>query len=142
MLAYIEQDGTAWGINPAGTILAKLEKDDTESMIKISGLELKEPEAEKALEDVCSNTAAVTALCGVLNAADSRGIASEISAIDCKDPGMPKLTYGNFTVVLDASEDFDHQLALVQNAVSQLGENEKGTLDLTIDQRVHYSPAK
>ncbi len=142
MIAYIEKDGTAWGIDPNGTILAELAEDEVGELIVVSGLELKDPEAEKRLEDVCTDSAAVTALCGILNAVNERGIASEISAMDCKDPGMPKLTYGNFTIILDASEEFNHQLALVQNAVSQLGESEKGTLDLTIDQRVHYRPAK
>lgn len=142
MIAYIEQDGEAWGIDPDGTILTALDSDDMESMIKVSGLELEEPEVEKTLKDVCANSEAVTALCSVLNAVDSCGLGSEISAVECEKPGTPKLIYGNFTVILNASEDFDHQLALVQNAVSQIGEKEKGTIDLTIDQRVHYIPAK
>lgn len=141
MLAYIEQDGKIWGVDASGVVAGKL-KDGAEDLIRVSGIKLEQPKAEEALKDVCSNAEAAAVLCGILEAVDGRGLASEISAVELKDPAMPKLVYGNFTVVLDAAEDFNHQLALVQNAVSQIGSKEKGTLDLTVDERVHFTPVK
>ena len=141
ILAYVEQEGKIWGLDADGVLAGTLE-EGAEELIRVSGIKLENPEEEASLEMVCGNAEAAAVLCDILKAVDERGLASEISAVEMKDPAMPKLIYRNFTVILDGTEAFNRQLALVQNAVSQIGKKEKGTIDLTIDNRVHYTPVK
>ena len=50
-------------------------------------------------------------------------------------------TYLNrFTVRVGDDADLDYKFGMLQSAVEQLAEHDSGTLDLSIDQQVHFSP--
>jgi hypothetical protein len=77
----------------------------------------------------------------ILNQMLKRGLWTDVSIIDMSDVTNPAFAYlSRFTVRVGEDADLDYKFGLLQSAVEQLAEHDAGTLDLSIDQQVHFSP--
>ena len=81
-------------------------------------------------------------LAEILDQLQERGIAGNVTRIDMTDLTNPKFDYlGRFTVELGPRGDTEYQFAKLLSAVAQLTENDRGTIDLSLEgARAVFSP--
>ena len=140
-MGYVTLEDDYWVIDQNGKLLKQVTSDELKSLIRIDGITPVEPDAGKMMTVDDADGAKLRYLSEILNELLKRGMWTDVTVVDMSDVTSPAFTYLNrFTVRLGADQDLDYKFGMLQSAVEQLAEHDSGTLDLSIDQQVHFSP--
>lgn len=139
-LAYIAVEGELWVLDRKCKALSKTTSSETDDLIQVVGLTVDKPVIGEAMTGQDAEASKLEFLSVVLRELSIRGMQSRIETIDMTNPANPCFDYdGRFTVHLGKNEDVDYKLDRLLSVVAQLGAGDIGTLDLSIDDRVHYT---
>lgn len=142
-MAAVVQGGDAWLISRKGKLLEKVAKDQAQAYPLIEGVELLMPTVSSTMELPKDGTISKDRLLELLTCLESRGMLGNTEAIRCGDPDVLVLAYaGRFDVEIPYDSDFDKKLLALELIVPQLEENEKGTIILTMPDKVSFKPAQ
>ena len=140
-MAYVAADGKNWVLDQNCKILRAAEANELNSLIRVDGVVPLEPKEGTVMAVDEQSGAQLRYLIAILNQILTRGMWTDVAVIDLNDVTNPAFTYQErFTVRLGENEDLDYKFGLLQSALQQLTESDAGTLDLSMDQQVHFSP--
>ena len=141
-LACVELEGQYWVIDRSCKILTQGTAADASSLITVRGLTPVNPTVGETLSTGSADEGKADYLSEILDQLQERGIAGNVTRIDMTDLTNPKFDYlGRFTVELGPRGDTEYQFAKLLSAVAQLTENDRGTIDLSLEgARAVFSP--
>ena len=140
-MAYVAADGKNWVLDQNCKILRSAEANELNSLIRVDGIVPVEPKEGTVMAVDEQSGAQLRYLIAILNQILTRGMWTDVAVIDLSDVTSPAFTYQErFTVRLGENENLDYKFGLLQSALQQLTESDAGTLDLSMDQQVHFSP--
>ena len=141
-LACVELEGQYWVIDRSCKILTQGTAADASSLITVRGLTPVNPTVGETLSTGSADEGKADYLAEILDQLQERGIAGNVTRIDMTDLTNPKFDYlGRFTVELGPRGDTEYQFAKLLSAVAQLTENDRGTIDLSLEgARAVFSP--
>lgn len=141
-LAYIEAEGQNWVIDRSCKLLTQGTESDTAQLIRVSGVTPVEPTVGETLSTGSADELKKEYLCEILDQIQQRGLLGSVTRIDMSDAANPKFDYiGRFTVELGPRGDTEYQFGKLLGVVSQLTENDRGTIDLSLEgARAVFSP--
>ena len=140
-MAYVAAEGKNWVLDQNCKILRSAEAGELNSLIRVDGVVPLEPKEGTVMAVDEQSGAQLRYLIAILNQILTRGMWTDVAVIDLNDVTSPAFTYQErFTVRLGENEDLDYKFGLLQSAIQQLTESDAGTLDLSMDQQVHFSP--
>lgn len=140
-MGYVTLEDQYWVIDQNCKLLKQVDETGLKSLIRIDGLTPVEPSEGAVMTVEEADGAKMRYLSEILNQLLKRGLWTEVSIVDVSDVTSPAFTYlDRFTVRVGEDADLDYKFGLLQSAVEQLAEHDTGTLDLSIDQQVHFSP--
>lgn len=138
-VAYILVDDVPWSIDSRCKLLGPGEQADMTALIRVSGLTAIHPVVGETVAPGQEDTAKVTYLTAILRELESRGMVSDVTAIDMSNLSSPSFDYlGRFTVKMGQNENVDYKMGLLVSAVAQLTAGDSGTIDLSIDRQAHF----
>lgn len=142
-VACVKVDKKLYAINQNGKVISAVEETDAESLIRVKGIELEEPEPGTQLKAVKADAGKLETLVALLQEIYARGMTDDVQDIDLSDALNPSFSYlDRFTVRVGENENISYKLGMLMSAVEQLGDYESGTIDLSIDdKRAYFSPA-
>ena len=77
----------------------------------------------------------------ILSAVESFGVISKVDALDVSNSANAQFRYdGRFTVKLGKNEYIDNKMQILLGAVSELGSEETGIIDISEEKRAHFNP--
>ncbi len=139
-LAYIAIDGELWVMDRGCKALAKTTSSQVEDLIHVTGIAALKPAVGEVLAGRDTEGSKLEYLSLILREISARGMESEIRSMDLTNLANPTFDYqGRFLVKLGKNEDVGYKLDRMLSVVEQLGESDVGTIDLSIDERVHFS---
>ena len=140
-MGYVTADDSYWVIDQNCKILKQIDQTELKSLIRIDGIVPIEPSEGSVMAVSEEEGAKLRYLSEILNQLLKRGMWTDVTLVDISDVTNPAFAYLNrFTVRVGEDSDLDYKFGLLQSAVEQLAEHDAGTLDLSIDQQVHFSP--
>lgn len=141
-LAYIELDGQYWAIDRSCKLLAQASEGEAASLIRVSGITPVNPAVGETLTTGSSDAGKTEYLSEILDQIQQRGLTGSVTRIDMSDAANPKFDYTErFTVELGPQGDTEYQFGKLLGAVAQLTENDRGTIDLSLEgARAIFSP--
>ncbi len=140
-IACVRNEGDYWLIDESCKILDSVDAADAQSVINVTGLTPASPVVGETLTAETGDGTVVQFLADVLSAMSNLGIDGDVTYIDMTNVTDPTFDYlGRFTVKLGRDDSVQYKLELMLSAVQQLGEGDEGLLDLSIDNKVHFSP--
>ncbi len=140
-MGYVTLEGKYWIIDQNCKILKQVEQTELKSLIRIDGLEPVDPDPGSVMKVAEADGAKLRYLTEILHQLLKRRLWPDVSVVDTSDVKNPAFAYLNrFTVRVGDDADLDYKFGMLQSAVEQLAEHDSGTLDLSIDQQVHFSP--
>ena len=140
-MGYVTLEGDYWVIDQNCKLLKQITQDELKSLIRVDGVTPVEPEAGTVMQVEEADGAKLRYLTEILNQLLKRGLWTDVAVVDMSDVTSPAFTYlDRFTVRVGEDQDLDYKFGMLQSAVEQLAEHDSGTLDLSIDQQVHFSP--
>lgn len=139
-LAYLAVDGELWAIDRSCKALAKTSSAQVEGLIHVTGIEATKPAVGEIVAGKDAENSKLEYLAVILREISARGMESEIGSMDLTNLANPTFDYqSRFLVRLGKNEDVGYKLDRMLSVVDQLGEGDVGTIDLSIDDRVHFS---
>lgn len=139
-LAYLTVDGELWAMDRSCKALAKTTSSQVESLIHVTGITAAKPSVGEIIAGKDAEGSKLEYLSVILRELTARSMESEIRSMDLTNLANPTFDYqGRFLVRLGKNENVGYKLDRMLSVVEQLGESDVGTLDLSIDERVHFS---
>lgn len=139
-LAYLAVDGELWAIDRSCKALAKTTSSQVEGLIHVTGITAAKPSVGEIVAGKDAEGSKLEYLSVILREVAARGMEGEIGGMDLTNLANPTFEYqGRFLVRLGKNENVGYKLDRMLSVVEQLGESDVGTLDLSIDERVHFS---
>lgn len=139
-LAYLAVEGELWAIDRSCKALNKTTSTDVESLIHVTGVTAEKPDVGELLTGKDAEAPKLEYLSVILRELSARGMESGVGGIDMTNLANPSFDYeGRFLVRLGKNEDVGYKLDRMLSVVERLGKEDSGTLDLSIDERVHFS---
>lgn len=140
VVAYAEQDGDFWTMDQNCKVLDRV--SSVSGLIRLTGLTPASPVQGERLVPESGGTAKTDLAAAVLAQVVGRRLTDKITEIDVSGSSGALLRYENrFEVRIGGvGEALSARFDRLQSAVSQLGASDSGILDLTIDEKVHYTP--
>ncbi len=140
-IAYIATDTKGWVVDRNCKILKGAESDDTVALIRINGISPINPSVGEVVAPGEEDQPKVTYLAEILDQIQQRGMEGDVTIIDMSSAADPSLDYlGRFTVKLGSREDTEYKFGMLLGAVAQLASGDTGTIDLSVDNKAHFSP--
>lgn len=141
-MAAIGQEGQYWVIDSGGKILMQGTAADAEGLISVRGLTPVSPTVGETLATGSADAGKAEYLTEILEQIQLRGLTGSVTRIDMTDVTNPRFDYlGRFTVELGPQGDTEYQFGKLLSAVAQLTENDRGTIDLSLEgARAVFSP--
>ncbi len=139
-LAYLAVDGELWAIDRSCKALAKTTSSQVEGLIHVTGITAAKPSVGEIVAGKDAEGSKLEYLSVILREISARGMESEIRSMDLTNLANPTFDYQErFFVKLGKNEDVGYKLDRMLSVVEQLGVSDMGTIDLSIDERVHFS---
>jgi cell division protein FtsQ len=140
-LAYVAVESDFWLIDGSCKILEKVNAADTSGCIRVEGLTPIAPSVGGVVSPGEEETPKVSYLSAILTGLQERDMAQDVSMIDLSNMGDAVFRYQNrFTVKMGKNENVGYKLERLLSAVGQLAPGDSGTVDLTADKKVAFSP--
>jgi len=139
--AFITLDGQHWVMDKNGKLLGTATNDETLGLIQITGITLVEPLTGLEASTLEGEEGKLDYACEILSEILTRGLQGHVLSIDLSDVMDAQLSYlGRFDVHLGAQDNTSHKFGMLLSAVSKMTDGDSGKLDLSIDDRAHYTP--
>ena len=139
-LAYIAVDGELWALDHSCKALSKTTSAQTEGLIRVIGLEADKPAVGEIITGRDAESAKIEYLASILKELSLRSMNGGVGTVDMTNLADPTFDYiGRFQVKLGKNENVDYKLDRLLSVLELLDEGDSGTLDLSIDERVHFS---
>ena len=139
-IACVNTEQGAWAIDRSCKLLSEAQGDDLNGLIRIEGLTAIAPEAGQILSPGEADSPKLSYLSDILTQIDGLGMREDIGCIDITGVSSPSFDYlGRFLVKLGNNENLDYKFQCLLSAVEALGPGDRGTLDLSIDKRAHFT---
>ena len=139
-IACLTVEGEMWALDSGCKVLSQTTTADMGDLILVTGLTAEKPVVGEKLTGQDAEQTKIEFLAALLEALSARGMEKDITGIDMTNLACPVFDYeGRFQVKLGKNEDLDYKLDRLLSVADQLGEGNSGTLDLSIDDRVHFS---
>lgn len=141
-LAYLESDGQYWVIGRSCKLLTQGTESSVSGLIRVSGIEVLNPTVGEYLTTNSSDESKIEYLGEILDQLQERGINANVTHLDLTDVTNPTMDYlGRFEVKLGPRSDTEYTFGKLLGVVSSLTENDRGTIDLSLDgARAIFSP--
>ena len=158
--AMSETDGSWWLMNADGKLIEKIDAAKASEHTQVLGINLESPvvgqqavaeeaevaetlpEGETLPMTVSANQKLQTALT-ILQYLEQNDVLGEIVNLDVNDVGSLKMQYGDrFSIALGDATELSYKIKMAVNAIAQLEEHDRGTLDVSfiVRQEVIYTP--
>lgn len=139
-IAYVTSESGLWAIDSSCKLLSTIEQSEASSLIEIRSLTPIAPETGEVIAPGDAESPKVAYLADILAAIEDNNMQGDIEWIDMSDISNPSFYYlGRFTVRLGYDEELDYKFLKLLAAVNELAAGDRGTLDLSIDKRVHLT---
>ena len=140
--AKVSLDGEQWIMDHGCKILGTGTYEEVAGLISILGITPVSASIGETLVVESSETPKVEYIAAVLRELSERGMQSDVSWLDMGNIGNPSFDYlGRFVVKLGTNENLRYKLDLLAKAMDQqLAEGDAGTIDLSGDGMVLFSP--
>ena len=133
-LACVTVEGEAWVIDRGCRILTKASQAERESLMEIRGVTPLTTETGKVFETGDEDAGKVEYLCEILDAMQEQGIYADVGYLDVTNVNSASFSYlDRFTVKLGGAGETAARLQKLVSAVSQLREDDRGTIDVSGD---------
>ena len=140
-LAYVTIDSECWLIDRHCKLLEKTTTAGAAPYIRVLALTPIAPMVGEIIAPGEAEMPKVTYLAELLSGLEAWNMTKDVSEIDTGNVANPSFRYqGRFTVRMGGKEEVSYKLELLLSAVSQLAAGDSGTLDLSVDKRVSFSP--
>lgn len=140
-IGYTEISGEYWTISQSGKYLAKIDAKGAENLARISGLTLENPAVGEAIKAKKGEEAKLQYLLDIMYQIQTRALVADITSIDVGNEANPELSYQNrFTVHFGENENTEYKFGKMLSAISQLGSDDAGIMDLSTADKVYFNP--
>jgi cell division protein FtsQ len=140
-LAYVTVEQDCWLIDRNCKLLDKVSADVAAASIKVDGLTPIAPAVGAVLAPGEEESAKVGFLSALLSGLQDRDMIKDVTEIDMSNVTNPSFRYQNrFTVKAGGFEKVEYKLDLLLSTVAQLTPDDSGTLDISADKKVSFSP--
>lgn len=139
--AVVETDSGLWLIDKNCRLIEKCSPQEAETHIRISGVAGVKPQKGEILSAGEADKPKIQYLKEIMSAIDSYGMAGDISTVDVSNAANAEFLYlGRFKIKLGGRENIEYKLEMLENVVSKLEPEEKGTIDLSKSKTAQFSP--
>lgn len=139
-LAFLAVEGELWVLDRNCKALNKTSSGQTEGLVQLLGVTANVPKIGEVVTGKDAEEAKLEYIAVILRELSARGMTGSVEALDLTNLANPTFDYlQRFQVKLGKNEDVDYKLDRLLSVVEQLSPNDIGTLDLSIDDRVHYT---
>lgn len=140
-IGYAEIDGEYWTISQSGKYLGKIDVKNAENLARISGLTLENPAVGSAIKAKEGEEAKLQYLQDIMYQIQTRGLIADVNSIDVGNEANPEISFQNrFTVRFGENENTEYKFGKMLTAISQLGEDDAGVMDLSTADKVYFNP--
>lgn len=140
-IGYVVADQEYWTISQSGKFLSKIEAKDTAGVARISGLTVKKPVVGEIISPAKGEEGKFEYLLDIMYQIQTRGMVADITSIDVSNEVNPEIGYQDrFSVKLGEMDNTEYKFGKLLSAVSQLGEDDAGSMDLSDDNKVYFNP--
>lgn len=138
-VGYVNVNGELWSVGSTGKCLNVVNKEDSAYMAEISGITVTTASVGEAMKTTEADK--LEYLVEILGQLQDRGMIQKTTAIDISDVHNPYFEYDDrFTVKLGEHDNTEYKFGKFVAAMEELGDSASGTLDVSEENRVEYSP--
>lgn len=139
-IACVASGTGLWLIDRECKLMGTVSQEDSAGFILVTGLEPIDPEVGNKVEPGVEDSGKVAYLTEILTEIEVRGLDDKISNLDITSVANPTFEYdGRFLVKLGSKTDTVKKFGTLLSAVEQLAAGDTGTIDLSIDDRAHFT---
>lgn len=133
-IAVISYNGDWWIVDQIARVLEKTDATSASEKIFINGIDpVSIAEGQKIIVDASQQTK-LQYLVDILSGINNIGISDSVRSLEISNIGNISFTYSDrFTVKIGSGEDIDHKLTMMQQIIAKLATDDKGKIDLSID---------
>ena len=140
-IAAVIQGGDGWLVSGSGKLLEKISASACGNYLQIRGCELLLPTVSSQMELPSDGTVTKERLLELIDQLEYWGMLEQIRWIDCGDPEVMVLRYGDrFDVELLYDADFHKKLNALSQIIPSLEDNQTGTILLTMPDKSSFKP--
>lgn len=140
-VASISVGDELWSVTQSGKFLGTVSDDDPLQLPEITGLTVETAAVGDLISVPENETERLEYLLEILDQIKGRGLETEVTAIDVSSASNPVVEYQNrYTVKFGAREDTEYKFAKLLSALSKLGADDAGILDLSDGNKVVFNP--
>ena len=140
-LAYVHMGGDLWAIDQNCRLLEKVDPSAAAGLIEVTGITPLAPKNGDPLSAGQANASAVSYLAEVLDSIQTQNMQADVTRVDMTNPANPTFDYlGRFTVKLGADGNTSYKFQELLEVIAQLKPTDAGSIDLSADKEVHFSP--
>jgi cell division protein FtsQ len=140
-LAYVTVESDCWLIDRNSKLLEKVTPTEASAYIAVLGLSPIAPAVGEILSPGLADEPKVAFLSALLSGMQEKDMAKDVYQIDMSNISDATFRYLNrFTVKFGNNENVAYKLDLLESAISQLAAGDAGTIDITADKKVSFSP--
>ena len=140
-VGYVSVGDEYWTVSQSGKFLSSISEEETGALARISGISVSNAEVGEGLTVAEGEEGKLSYLLDILYQIQARGLTSKVMDIDISSADNPQFEFEErFIVKLGANENTEYKFGKLLSAVEQLGVSEAGTLDLSTDNKVNFSP--
>lgn len=140
-IAYVTVDSEYWAIDRNCKLLTTVDTVNAVGLIKVTGVTPINPSVGQVIAPGDADQPKVVYLAEILDQIQERGMVGDVTWVDVSAAANPSFDYlGRFTVKLGSYENTEYKFGMLLSAVGQLTAGDRGTIDLSIDKKAHFSP--
>lgn len=139
--AAIRQDGAVWLLSAGGKLVDSQDASAWERYTQLTGVTMVEPQVGQPLRVPEEEAHNRTQMLALLECLLEKDMLSDTQSIDLTDDAVVALRYmDRFDVTFRRDADFSYKLDYLRAVVSRLEGNEKGSIDMTQDEKASFIP--
>ena len=140
-IAYVAADSLYWTIDRNCKLLKTVDSVEAVGLIEVRGITPISPAVGEKIAPGEADMPKVDYLTEILDQIQERQMTGDVTWVDVSAVSNPAFDYlGKFTVKLGANENTEYKFGMLISAVEQLAAGDRGTIDLSIDKKAHFSP--
>ncbi|MBP3655053.1 MAG: FtsQ-type POTRA domain-containing protein [Oscillospiraceae bacterium] len=138
-VATVSSETSAWMIDHNCKLMTAVTESEALGLIHVTGITAILPSVGDVIAVEEGEEDKIEYLSEILYEIEVRGLQSRITDLDISDVANPTFVFDErYDVKLGEKTDTIHKFGLLLSAVEQLQSGDTGTLDLSIDERVHF----
>lgn len=140
-IGFLNINGEKWTVNYMGKFLNKVSDEEAGYLAPISGVTVKSAAVGDIMAVGEDDADKLEYLLEIMYQIQARGLSARVNGIDVSNVANPSFDIdGRFIVLLGERDDTEYKFGKMMSAIEQLNESDSGTLDLSEDSKVYFSP--